>query len=69
MRATNDKKILELEEFRRELHKHDWYYPMSDDPNVYAAGRLAEVRLWEKAEENGEDFIAEFKNVKEVYCG
>lgn len=34
-----------IEEFRKLLDAHDWYYDFSDDGNVMRRGRAAEDRL------------------------
>lgn len=34
-----------LREYKKRLDKHDWYYPMSDDPRWYDAGLTEENEL------------------------
>jgi hypothetical protein len=47
---------MSLEEFKKLLEEHDWFYMMSDDNRVYRAGNTNEWKLKEFARANGDDF-------------
>jgi hypothetical protein len=40
---------MSLEEYKKLLEAHDWYYMMSDDNRVYREGTTAEANLKAKA--------------------
>lgn len=48
-----------MEDLKEKLIKalvcHDWYYPMSDDPRAYRAGREAWERIRVLADQLGEE--------------
>lgn len=52
-----------LEEYKKELNKHDWYYHNSDSMKVFDQGEKNEIRLLKLAKDNAE-FTQAFNEVK-----
>ena len=52
-----------VEEFENLLKGHDWYYGMSDDPDVYAKGMYKHDKLRDLANTK-----PEFKKLYDEYC-
>lgn len=46
-----------LEEFEKALQQHDWTFMLSDDGDVYRAGRASRDKLEALAQEIGQDAI------------
>jgi len=36
-----------LDDLKVALEKHDWWYPMSDDPKWYAKGKKEEMEIYD----------------------
>lgn len=45
-----------LEEYKKALANHDWFYSFSDDHSVWSRGERERSRLISIAEGNGNDF-------------
>lgn len=55
-------KQITLKEYEQMLKSHDWYYMMSDDPQVYKKGCYKQSELKEIAETN-----SNFKAMFDIY--
>jgi hypothetical protein len=45
---------MNIEDFKKQLDNHDWYYQMSEDRDVYRQGKYKHDKLVELSETNPE---------------
>jgi hypothetical protein len=57
--------IMTLEEYKKELQQHDWYYEFSDDHGVWQRGERASARLSRIAREGNEEFKKAYRYASE----
>ena len=60
---------LTIDEYRKLLKRHDWYYEYSDDHSVWKQGQRAELALREIARSNGGEYEREFRREWESRFG
>jgi hypothetical protein len=49
--------IMNIEQYKKRLEKHDWHYAFSDDSRVYDRGRKEQMELQAIAKELDPDLV------------
>lgn len=56
-----------IDEYKKALNSHDWFYSFSDDGRVFRAGEQESKRLFGLAKNGGEDFQREYNKCYAKY--
>lgn len=58
---------MNIEQYKQELNRHDWWYDYSDDHKAWKRGQANWERLRELSKESPEHYAALRAKVKEIF--
>ena len=56
-----------LEQYKKELMQHDWYYQFSDDHRIWQRGESTLAELRYIAKQNGAEFAQAYKEASDAH--